>query len=198
MTLWGCQSPLLAWKHVGNEHVNIDKHLSTHFWAGWAGSCPLSRGWTLWDSWAHTFRVLLCGLVEFLHGSPSMEDWQVATNATCPWPCICAISGALSKRWRCASSFSVACLRRGKLDKDWLSIYFGDCSPDVLRNPYIPPPQKEAQTQPLGEAWPRSACCLSHSSSIRRWWAGGQCRHSKEQQNWLWGPISLPLSSGLN
>lgn len=46
-----------------------------HTFLRWAGSCPLSRGWIhkefcFMDLW-----------------SSFMEDWQVATNATCPGPC---------------------------------------------------------------------------------------------------------------
>lgn len=130
----------------------------------WAGSCPPSRGWTHQESWAHSFQVLLYGFVQFLHGRLA-SGYKCHLSVTMQ----CAISGALSKRWEYAPSSSVARLRRGKLDKDWCSIYFGDCSPSVLRKPYIPPPWEEAQSQPLGEMWPRSTCCLNHPSSVRRW-----------------------------
>lgn len=101
----------------------------------WAGSCSPSRGWAHQDSWAHSFQVLLDGFVEFLHGRLA-SGYKCHLSVTMQ----CAISGALSKRWGCATSFSVARLRRGKLDRDWLSIYFGVCSPSVFRKPYIPPP----------------------------------------------------------
>lgn len=161
MTLWDCQSPLLAWKNVGNECVDIDKHLPAHFWGGLEVVHPAEAGHIrIAEPTVSKFCFMdLC--------SSFMEDWQVATNATCPWPCNVPFQVPLVREY--APSSSVARLRCGKLDKDWCSIYFGDCSPSVLRKPYIPPPWEEAQSQPLGEMWPRSTCCLNHPSSVMSW-----------------------------